>query len=182
MIVQDIIAKRKRIWEHRQDINYDAEFVEAVADEIVNNEILRKAIKEKPYLLIEMCLTIVDKQGNTVPFFLNEVQQDFLRQIEEKGTSKPYFVLKGRQQGFTTLITAIQLCFAITTRNFSGMTIADSTENTRVIFQDKAKTVYNRLPNLLKPTEIYNSANELFFEKLNAILRVATATNNVGRS
>lgn len=182
MIVQDIIAKRKRIWEHRQDINYDAEFVEAVADEIVNNEILRKAIKENPYLLIEMCLTIVDKQGNTVPFFLNEVQQDFLRQIEEKGTSKPYFVLKGRQQGFTTLITAIQLCFAITTRNFSGMTIADSTENTRVIFQDKAKTVYNRLPNLLKPTEKYNSANELFFEKLNASWRVATATNNVGRS
>ena len=182
MIVQDIIAKRKRIWEHRQDINYDAEFVEAVADEIVNNEILRKAIKEKPYLLIEMCLTIVDKQGNTVPFFLNEVQQDFISQIESKGTDKPYFVLKGRQQGFTTLITAIQLCYAITTRNFSGMTIADSTENTRVIFQDKAKTVYNRLPNLLKPTEKYNSANELYFEKLNASWRVATATNNVGRS
>lgn len=182
MIADEIIAKRKRIWTNRHDINYDAELVEAVAYEIVNNAELRKEIRTKPYILIEMCFSIVDKQGNAVPFFLNTVQRDFINKIEILGTDKPYFVLKGRQQGFTTLITAIQLSYAITTHNFSGMTIADSADNTRVVFQDKAKAVYNRLPIALKPTEKYNSANELYFEKLNSSWRVATATNNVGRS
>lgn len=181
-LVQQIVDKRKRIWSNRHDIAYDEEYVQAVANEICENAELRRTLRDKPYLLIEMCFSIVDKQGNTVPFFLNEVQADFVAQIERLGTSKPFFVLKGRQQGFTTLITAIQLAYAITTRNFSGMTIADCAENTRVIFQDKAKTVYNRLPAVLRPTEKYNSANELYFEKLNASWRVATATNNVGRS
>lgn len=170
------------MWEARKDRAYDEKYVQAVANEICQNAELRHEIHTKPYLLIEMCFSIVDKQGKTVPFFLNEVQAEFVSTLEKLGTSKPYYILKGRQQGFTTLITAIQLSYALTTRNFSGMTIADCTENTRVIFQDKAKTVYNRLPTALKPTEKYNSANELYFEKLNASWRVATATSNVGRS
>lgn len=181
-VAKKIISKRKRLWEARKDRAYDEKYVQAVANEICQNAELRHEIHTKPYLLIEMCFSIVDKQGKTVPFFLNEVQAEFVSTLEKLGTSKPYYILKGRQQGFTTLITAIQLSYALTTRNFSGMTIADCTENTRVIFQDKAKTVYNRLPTALKPTEKYNSANELYFEKLNASWRVATATSNVGRS
>lgn len=170
------------MWGKRKEGAYDEKYVQAVANEICQNAELRREIHTKPYLLIEMCFSIVDKQGKTVPFFLNEVQAEFVATLEKLGTSKPYYILKGRQQGFTTLITAIQLSYALTTRNFSGMTIADCAENTRVIFQDKAKTVYNRLPIALKPTEKYNSANELYFEKLNASWRVATATSNVGRS
>lgn len=137
---------------------------------------------KKPYLLIECCFCVVDKKRRTVPFFFNEVQRDFIDKIETQGRQKPYFILKGRQQGFTTLITAIQLSFAIVRKNFSGFTIADRDDNTKAIFTDKAKSMYNDLPKILKPKEKFNSVNELFFDKLNSSWRIASATSNVGRS
>ena len=139
-------------------------------------------VKARPYLLIEAVLTVVDKNKKTVPFFLNEVQKDFISQTEKYGKGKPYFILKGRQQGFTTLITAIQLCNAIVSRNFSGFTLANVDDNTKTIFNDKARVVYDRLPDSLKPHEKFNSKKELFFDKLNSSWRIATATKDVGRS
>ncbi|MBQ7353388.1 MAG: hypothetical protein IJW54_05220 [Clostridia bacterium] len=80
------------------------------------------------------------------------------------------------------MITAIQLSYAITTRNFSGFTLADRDDNTKAIFIDKAKFMYSNLPSRLKPTEKFNSVNELYFDKLNSSWRVASASANVGRS
>lgn len=90
--------------------------------------------------------------------------------------------MKGRQQGFTSVITAIQLSYAIVRKNFSGFTMADRSDNTMAIFNDKARVVYDRLPEELKPSEKFNSRNELFFDKLNSSWRIATATDQVGRS
>lgn len=182
LTVSDIIAKRKRIWEERHDIDYDRELVRASAIRILSDDNLVREVQAKPYLLIEVAFYIVDKKKKTVPFFLNEVQRDFISKFEEWGTKKPYFILKGRQQGFTSLITAMQLAFAIVQKNFSGFTLADSGDNTRAIFNDKARVVYNRLPEELKPTEKFNSVNELFFDKLNSSWRIATASDQVGRS
>lgn len=179
---QDIINKRKRIWGEKHDLDYDKGLVEASVRKILSTKELVEEVREKPYLLIPIAFYIVDKDRETVPFFFNEVQEDFISQFEEKGTNKPYFVLKGRQQGFTSLITAIQLSYAITRKNFSGFTIADRTDNSLSIFNDKAKVVYNRLPELLHPQEKFNSRNELFFDKLNSSWRIATATDEVGRS
>ena len=180
--VADMVAKRKAVWEARQDADYDRALVRAAAVKILSEPSLAAEILEKPYLLIEICFSVVNKEKQTVPFFLNEVQRDFLAQYERFGTGKPFFILKGRQQGFTTLITAMQLAFAIVQKNFSGFTLADSADNTRAIFNDKARMVYNRLPDELKPTEKFNSTNELFFDKLNSSWRVSTATDQVGRS
>ncbi|MEG1662545.1 MAG: hypothetical protein RR338_01015, partial [Clostridia bacterium] len=121
--VADIISKRKRIWEERKDINYDRELVRASVIKILSTPALVDEIKAKPYLLIEVAFYIVDKKKKTVPFFLNEVQRDFIAKFEGYGTSKPYFILKGRQQGFTSLITAMQLAYAIVSKNFSGFTL-----------------------------------------------------------
>lgn len=180
--VADIIAKRKRIWEEKHDLELDRELVRASVRKILSDISLVNEIKAKPYLLIEVAFFIVDKKKKSVPFFLNEVQRDFISKYEEYGTKKAYFILKGRQQGFTSLITAMQLSFAIVQKNFSGFTLADSGDNTRAIFNDKARTVYTRLPEELKPTEKFNSVNELFFDKLNSSWRIATATDQVGRS
>lgn len=182
LTVADIIAKRRRIWEERHDIEYDTRLVEAAAKRILSDAALRREIYERPYLLIEVAFHIVDKDKDTVPFFFNEVQRDFIRQYEENGTDRPYIVLKGRQQGFTSLITAMQTAFAIVRRNFSGMTLADCADNTRAIFNDKARMVYERLPGLLKPAERFNSKNELFFDKLNSSWRIQVAAEQVGRS
>lgn len=180
--IDDFVSKRKRLWAERHDIEYDALLVSTIADEILNSEELVAQVKEKPHLLIECCFSLVDKKRKNVPFFLNNVQRDFVEQIEKHGTKKPFYILKGRQQGFTTIVTAIALANAIVKKNFAGFTLADRDDNTKAIFTDKAKVMYNALPDRLKPTEKFNSINELYFEKLNSSWRVASATANVGRS
>ncbi len=178
----NIIAKRKERWCEREDLDYDKKLVRAAVIKILGTPELRAEVQEKPYLLIEACFYVVDKKRNTVPFFLNEVQFDFIKQLEEKGTSRPFFILKGRQQGFTTLITAIQLAYSIVRKNFAGFTLADKASNSIAIFNDKARVVYDRLPEELKPHEKFNSRNEMFFDRLNSSWRVDTATDQVGRS
>lgn len=180
--VSDIAETRKKLWRKHNDLDYDKEFTSAAARKILSEKSLIAEIKKKPYLLIEVAFYIVDKKKKTVPFFLNEVQRDFISRFEKLGTKKPFFILKGRQQGFTSLITAVQVSYAIVMRNFSGFTIADSGGNTRAIFNDKGRMVYERLPKELKPTERFNSVNELFFDKLNSSWRISTATDKVGRS
>ena len=180
--IQDIIDKRKKRWEERHDIEFDKVLVRASVVKILQTPSLRDEIVARPYLLIPIAFYIVDKKRNTVPFFFNEVQEDFINKLETLGTNKPFFVLKGRQQGFTSVITAIQLSFAIVRKNFSGFTMADRTDNTMAIFNDKARVVYDRLPEELKPSEKFNSRNEMFFDKLNSSWRIATATDQVGRS
>lgn len=183
--IEDIIAKRKRLWQAYLDgkkPNQDEAYVKDAARWILESPEIMAEVQARPYLLIEAVLTVVDKKKKTVPFFLNEVQKDFIAQTEKYGRNKPYFILKGRQQGFTTVITAIQLCNAIVCKNFSGFTLANVDENTKSIFNDKARVVYARLPDILKPHEKFNSKNELFFDKLNSSWRIATATKDVGRS
>lgn len=178
----EIIEKRKRRWAERGDIEYDRLIVEAAAKYILTDSELREEIIRTPYLLIECCFVIVDKKRRTVPFFLNKVQKEFINELETKDRSKPFCILKGRQQGFTSLITAIQLCYAIVMKNFAGFTMADRSDNTQAIFNDKARVTYQRLPEILKPSEKFNSRNEMFFDKLNSSWRIATASDEVGRS
>lgn len=185
MTIADITEKRKKLWkEYLEGVkpNQDEAYTRDAARWILESPSIMAEVQAKPYLLIEAVLTVVDKNKKTVPFFLNEVQQDFIAQTEKYGRGRPYFILKGRQQGFTTLITAIQLCNAIVSRNFSGFTLANADDNTKSIFNDKARMVYERLPDLLKPHEKFNSKKELFFDKLNSSWRIATATKEVGRS
>lgn len=185
-----LIDRRKRQWEVHRDIKKDEKFVLAVAYEISKNKVLREEVIRRPEKLIELCFTVVDKDKNVVPFFLNEVQHEFIdtlnKAIEdyEKGliTGISLLILKGRQQGFTTFITSYQLALTITRFNCEGLTLADKSSNTEAIFQNKAKFTYNRLPNILKPTEKYNSKRQLLFEKLNSSWSIDTATKEVGRS
>lgn len=182
LTIQDIIDKRRRIWSQKKDLDLDKALVRASAVKILSTPSLVAEAQAKPFLLIEVAFYIVNKKRETVPFFLNEVQRDFVDKLETLGTSKPFFILKGRQQGFTSVITAIQLSYAIVRKNFSGFTMADRSDNTMAIFNDKARVVYDRLPEELKPSEKFNSRNELFFDKLNSSWRIATATDQVGRS
>jgi len=180
--VSDLIALRRKSWEMRHSSEHDAQLVEAIAHKILSIKHLRNEILANPHLLIEACFTIVNKKKESVPFFFNEVQRNFISKLQTCGRSKPFFVLKGRQQGFTTLITALQLSYAITKPNFAGFTVADRDDNTKAIFIDKAKAIYNKLPRILRPEEKFNSVNELFFERLNSSLRVCAASSNIGRS
>lgn len=185
-----LIEKRKEKWEELHSIEYDKKFRMGVADELVNNKELRAEVVQYPEKLIELLFIVVDKKQKTMPFFFNDVQRVFLgilnkaiRDFENgKITNISLLVLKGRQQGFTTLVTALQLSYSITRKNFQGFTLADKSDNAEAIFQNKAKYPYSQLPEALKPTEKFNNRKQLLFEKINSSWAVDTATKDVGRS
>ena len=181
MKIADIIERRKAIWKERHDIEYDRRFQEAAVKKILSSDEMKRELYERPYLLIECVFEIVNKDRGSEPFFFNEVQADFIRKFEENGTARPYLILKGRQQGFTSLITAMQFSFSIVRKNFSGFTLAHRRDSVGTIFNDKARSLLLRIPERLRPTQKYNSKNELFFSVLNSSWRVAVASSQVGR-
>ena len=185
-----LIQKRREKWEELHSIDYDKKFRIGVANELVSNRDLLEEVKQSPEKLIELLFIVVDKNQQTMPFFLNDVQNEFLNILnkaikdfeEGKITNISLLVLKGRQQGFTTLVTALQLAYSITRKNFQGFTLADKSDNAEAIFQNKAKYPYSQLPDALKPTEKFNNRKQLLFEKINSSWAVDTATKDVGRS
>ena len=185
-----LIQKRKDKWEELHSIEYDKKLRQAIANELLTNRQLLDEVKRYPEKLVELVFIVVDKNQKTMPFFLNEVQHEFIDTLNkakedyEAGIINDIslLVLKGRQQGFTTLVTAYQLSCSILNRNFQGFTLADKSDNSEAIFQNKAKFPYAQLPEVLKPTEKFNNRRQLLFEKINSSWAVDTATKNVGRS
>ena len=185
-----LIKKRKEKWCCKKSLEDDKLFREAVANELCINEELLKEVIKNPEYLIELEFVIVNKQQETVPFFINDVQREFIEILNQSKTKfkngeitdLTFLILKGRQQGCTTLITAYQLACSILNKNFQGFTLADKTDNTESIFQNKAKYPYEQLPDKIKPTEKFNNKRQLLFEKINSNWSVDTATENVGRS
>lgn len=190
MTANELIEIRKKKWKEKHDIEYDKRLREGIANELVTNRDLLEEVRKNPEKLIELVFIVVDKEQKTMPFFLNEVQKDFVGVINKtkdnysKGliSDISILVLKGRQQGFTTFVTAYQLANSILNRNFQGFTLADKSDNAEAIFQNKAKFPYSQLPFQLKPTEKFNNRKQLLFEKLNSSWAVDTATKDVGRS
>ena len=185
-----LIAKRKEKWEQGHSIEYDKQLRTAVAGQLLEDRELLEEVRARPEKLIELVFIVVDKEQKTMPFFLNEVQHEFLNTLnkaiadfaEGNITDISLLVLKGRQQGFTTVVTAYQLACSILNRNFQGFTLADTSDNSETIFQNKAKFPYSQLPEVLKPTEKFNNRKQLLFEKINSSWAVDTATKDVGRS
>ena len=185
-----LIQRRKAKWAETSSMAQDRQLREAIAEEILAREDLLAEIRENPELLIELVFLVVDKNQKTVPFFLNGVQREFIATLNRaredykngRVSQISLLVLKGRQQGFTSLVTAYQLACSILNRNFQGFTLADKSDNAEAIFQNKAKVPYGLLPECLKPTEKYNNRRQLLFEKLNSSWAVDTATRDVGRS
>ncbi len=185
-----LIERRKAKWKELQDIEHDKKLRTAIAKELLSNADLLAEVRANPEKLIELVFIVVDKNQKTLPFFLNDVQHDFIdtlnKAIEDFNEGRipeiSLLVLKGRQQGFTTLVTAYQLSCSILNRNFQGYTLADKSDNAEAIFQNKAKFPYGQLPETLKPTEKFNNRKQLLFERINSSWAVDTATKNVGRS
>jgi len=185
-----LIDKRREKWEEKHSIEFDKQYRNAVVSELMSSADLLAEVKANPELLIELVFVVVDKNQKTMPFFFNDVQRDFIDRLNqaiedfENGliSDISLMVLKGRQQGFTTLVTAYQLACSMLNRNFQGYTLADKSDNAEAIFQNKAKFTYSQLPEALKPTEKYNNRKQLLFEKINSSWAVDTATKDVGRS
>ena len=145
-----LIEKRREKWEKNHSIEEDKRFRNAVAKELLRSPELLREVRRYPEKLIELVFVVVDKKQKTKPFIFNDVQREFLDILnqaiddfnEGKITEISLLVLKGRQQGFTTLVTAYQLACSILNKNFQGFTLADNGDNADAIFQKKAKFPY----------------------------------------
>jgi hypothetical protein len=116
-----------------------------------------KLILSDPKLYIESFVKIVDKRGRLVPFKLNNMQ------LNIKNNAKKYnIILKSRQGGGSVYILAKALYLCMTKPNTHCMMLSHNLESTRNIF-NKAKQLYDSIPDVVKPKLIKNNRNELGF-------------------
>lgn len=130
-------------------------------------------------------LTIKNKAGRPVPFELNQAQlyahSRLEAQLKEMGRVRA-LVLKGRQQGMSTLIQARFFHKVITTRGQKAFILTHEAEATRNLFE-MTKRYYETLPTGLCPEADRSSAKELRFIQFDSGYSVGTAGNkSVGRS
>jgi hypothetical protein len=123
------------------------------------------------------CLKIRNKQGEIVPLVLNAAQRYFLSKIEQQlaETGKVRAViLKGRQQGLSTVIGARLMFRTSQSKGKKALVIAHKADSTRALF-DMTRRYYDQLPAIMKPATSYSSRSELVFSGLESSYTVATA-------
>lgn len=124
---------------------------------------------------------IVDKKGNTVPFEFNTVQRRFEK--ESNGICD-IDILKARQQGFSSLITAIFATDFMLRKNSNSVVVADVDENAEGLL-GKVKLYIQSYEekNKIKVPLKYNSTNRLYNPFMNTSYTIGTAKNTeFGRS
>jgi len=134
----------------------------------------------KPYeKFIESRLSIINKQGEFVPFILNEPQKMFIEQATGRD-----ILLKARQEGFSSEIGGIFTGDFLLDSNSYSVVIADVADNA-IGLLDKVKFYiksYEDKTGFKVPLK-YNSKYELVNEVLNSKYQIGTAENTeFGRS
>jgi len=131
------------------------------------------------------CLTIRTKNGSLTPFTLNRAQlyahEKFEKQLRETGKVRA-LVLKGRQQGLSTLIQGRYFWRVITRMGTKAYILTHEAEATKNLFE-MTQRYYERLPRGLACEADRSSAKELAFKKYQSSYSVGTAGNKgAGRS
>jgi len=113
-----------------------------------------------------------DGEGSVVPFIPNAAQRRLINRLWHRN-----IILKARQLGFTTLIAIMWLDHALFNPDQRCGIIAQDREAAEVIFRDKVKLAYDRLPEQLRLAMplARDSATELLFAHNNSSIRVATS-------
>lgn len=118
-----------------------------------------------PLLFIPRVLKVQDKLGHVVPLELNPPQMKLHEEIERQRTEgKPVrvLILKARQMGFSTAISAEFYHQTVTKHNVNSVVIAHKAEASTNIF-NKQKLFYELSPQFLQPMRKASNAKELIF-------------------
>src|SRR3546814_13099490 len=104
-------------------------------------------------------------EATVVPFKPNRAQRRLIARLWHRN-----IILKARQLGFTTLVCIIWLDHALFNADQRCGIVAQDREAAEVIFRDKVKLAYDRLPPELKAEMplARDSANELLFAHHNS--------------
>jgi len=145
---------------------------------------LRRLKKDFPYFC-RTSLKIRTKEGDITPLILNRAQEYFydavIKQLEATGRVR-LIVVKGRQQGLSTLIQALYFWQTIFRTGISTYILTHEKDATTNLF-GMTKRYYEHYPlrEFLQTKE--DSATSLFFEGRESGYKIGTAGNKaVGRS
>jgi hypothetical protein len=83
-------------------------------------------------------------------------------------------VLKARQQGLSTVISAFQYWWLSQRKAQKGLVMAHEGDSTTTLL-DMYRRIHDNVPDIVRPSTKYLSRNELNFDKLDSGMRVATA-------
>jgi len=107
-----------------------------------------KILKNKPHWF-----KIKSKEGDVVPFKINDIQKKILDKIQtdikEKGKSR-MIIVKGRQLGMSTLTEALLLSYAMTEPAFTGYCMAHDATTANDLFDKIIKFIWQNLDERLK--------------------------------
>lgn len=145
---------------------------------------LRAILKDFPSFA-ENFLTIRAKAGDLKPFVLNRAQryahERLEKQLREKGKVRA-LILKGRQQGLSTMIQGRYFYKVITRQGTKAYILTHEAEATKNLFEITMR-YYDKLPEGLCAPADKSSAKELSFRKYQSGYSVGTAGNKgAGRS
>lgn len=115
--------------------------------------------------------TIVDEQGQAVPFRMNWAQEQFFDDMHYLNV-----ILKARQLGFTTFIQLFMLDACLFYPDTHAGVIAHTRDDAKAFFRDKVKFPYEHLPDALKAKNpaTLDSADTLAFAN-GSSMRVGTS-------
>lgn len=116
-----------------------------------------KKIMSDPKLYIETFMSILNKNGDMVKFKLNDMQKNI-----HENSDKYTIILKARQGGGSVYCLAYALAMCCTKPNTNTLFLSHSGDSTRMIF-NKAKMLYESIPDIVKPNLIRNNRSELAF-------------------
>lgn len=122
---------------------------------------------------------IVDKQGVSVPFELNGIQQKYQEEAGQRD-----IILKARQQGFSSYILARFTVDFILRPNTFNLVVADNADNATGLLERVKYFIqsWEEAKGIKVPLK-YNSKYELHNEVLNSKYMIGTAENSdIGRS
>ena len=128
---------------------------------------------------IEENFTIIDKSLNTTPFILNKPQRRLSALLSGRSD-----ILKARQEGFSSYITAMFTADFILLENSYSISVADVSDNAELLLQKVKHYIssYEETNGIKVPLK-YNSKHELYNPFMNSRYQIGTAGNTqFGRS
>lgn len=145
---------------------------------------VKQRLKDEFPFYARNCLNIRTKDAGILPFALNEAQSYIYSKLEEqlKSTGKVRaIILKGRQQGASTLIQGRYVHKTTHNKGVRAFILTHDGESTNALFE-MTKRYYDLLPNFVKPSIEKSNAKELKFDQLDSGYKIGTAGNkSIGR-
>ena len=129
-----------------------------------NNNLLKNLLTNNR-MYIENCLKIVNKDGELVPFKLNDGQiivDNIIKDLEARNKPVRLIILKARQMGISTYTEGYIFKKTVTQTYKSSSIIAHLDEASQNLY-NMYKNFYENMPDALKPMKKYLNSDLLEF-------------------